>query len=145
MTYRYKLAPRPPKEPLNRIASTSESEQLTGMVHGKEASDLEERWAGAMDRANRTFIFEFLMETPFSLPGKDRQIDFVDTTAQWQPFEIDGKIAHKSGAQKAKDKTRDAILNQELRKQGALSIIRIPGDDIQTPEDADRVHREIFA
>ena len=144
MTYRYPLDPKPPRTPVGRIQGTSEDERLTGVVQGKDASDLEERWAGAKRRANRKFIFEFLMQTPFSLPGKDRQIDFIDTTEVWQPEEIDGNFSHKTGAQKAKDRARDAILNLELRKQGALPIIRIPGDDIQTPEDADRVHREIY-
>ena len=144
MAYRYKLTPRPPKETLNRIQGTSEDEALTGFVNGKEASDLEERWAGAEKRANREFIFQFFMDTPFSLPGEDRQIDIVDTTEVWQPVELDGGIAHKGGAQRAKDKVRDAILNAELAKQGVLPILRIDGDSIATPEDADRVLREIF-
>ena len=145
MTYRYPLEPTPPRTPIDRMAAVSEEgEQLTGTVHGKKASDLEERWAGAESRADRTFIFQFLMQTPFTIPGKDREIDFMDTEETWQPIEIDGTFAHKTGAQKAKDKVRDAILNLELQKEGILPIIRIPGDDIPTPEDADRVLREIF-
>ena len=145
MTYRYPLDPTPPKIPIGRIATVSDDgEELTGRVHGKKASDLEERWAGAEDRAERSFIFQYLMRTPFTIPGKDREIDFMDTEATWQPIEIDGGYTHKTGVQKAKDKVRDAILNLELQKHGILPIIRIPGDDIPTPEDADRVLREIF-
>ena len=145
MTYRYPLDPKPPRTPLGRMAAVSdEGEQLTGIVHGKKASDLEERWAGAEDRAERSFIFQYFVETPFTLPGKERQIDFMDTEEVWQPIEIDGTFTHKSGAQKAQDKMRDAIINQELQKHGILPIIRIPGIAIPTPDDADRVLREIF-
>jgi len=145
MAYRYPLDPTPPRPPLDRIATVSgEGEQFTGSVHGKKASDLEERWAGAEDRADRDYIFQYFVQTPFSIPGKDREIDFMDTEETWQPIEIDGTYTHKTGTQKAKDKMRDAILNLELQKRGILPIIRIPGDDIPTPEDADRVLREIF-
>ena len=145
MTYRYPLEPTPPRPTLDRIATVSgEGEQLTGAVHGKKASDLEERWARAEKRAERSFIFQYFVQTPFTLPGKEREIDFMDTEEVWQPIEIDGTYTHKTGTQKAKDKVRDAILNLELQKQGILPIIRIPGDDIPTPEDADRVLREIF-
>ena len=145
MGYRYPLEPTPPRTPLGRMGTVSgDGEQFTGAVHGKKASDLEERWAGAENRADRSFIFQYFVQTPFSIPDKDREIDFMDTEETWQPIEIDGTFTHKSGTQKAKDKVRDAIVNLELQKQGILPIIRIPGDDIPTPEDADRVLRGIF-
>ena len=141
--YRFKGGPAPPKAPLGRLRASSDTELLTGFVHGKEASEHEEIWAGAMDRAQRDYIFEYILDTPYQLPGEGNQIDFMDTTEIWQPIEIDGNWVHKSGAQKARDRARDAILNAELQKKGINEIIRIPGDDIPTAEDADRVLAEI--
>ena len=141
---KYKKRSSPPIDPLNRMGGTTEEEVLTGYVNGKAASDLEERWAGAERRAGREFIFLYIVDTPFQLPGEGNQIDFMDTTNVWQPIEIDGNFAHKSAQQRAEDDARDAILNQALAEDGILPIARVPGDDIPTPEEADRVLREIM-
>ena len=145
MTFRYNLRPRPPRSPLNRLAGSSdEGEQLTGFVHGKEASDLEERWARAEDGAQREYIFQYWVENPYGLPSQKNQIDFMDVTDAWQPIEIDGSYAHKTAGQKADDQARDAILNTLFQQRGINPIIRIPGDSLATQEDADRIVLEIF-
>lgn len=133
--YKYKLKPRPPKMPLNRMAGASDSEVLSGYVKGKEASDLEERFARALYNKGMDFDFQRDFMTPHSIPGQEKEVDFVVYSGQPQPVEIDGTYAHKSGEQKANDVTRDAILNETLGGHGYLPIIRVPGSDLETQED----------
>ena len=140
--YRYKMRPRPPRVPLNRMAGHSDEEVLSGYVKGKEASDIEERFAKALDDAEKDYGFQVEFMTPFSIPGQEKEVDFVIYDGQPQPVEIDGTYAHKSGEQKANDIARDAILNEQLGQQGYLPIIRIPGYALETPEDATKLVEE---
>jgi len=133
--YKYKLKPRPPKMPLNRMAGASDDELLSGYVKGKEASDLEERFANALYSKSIDFDFQRDFMTPHSIPGQEKEVDFVVYDGQPQPVEIDGTYAHKSGEQKANDVTRDAILNETLGGYGFLPIIRIPGSELETQEE----------
>ena len=142
--YKYKLKPRPPKMPLNRLAGASSDERLTGYVLGKEASDLEERFARALYNKGKDFDFQRDFMTAYSIPGQEKEVDFVVYNGQPQPIEIDGTYAHKSAEQKANDMTRDAILNEELSKHGYLPIIRIPGDELETQEDTTAVVERIL-
>ena len=82
--------------------------------------------------------------TAHSIPGQEKEVDFVVYDGQPQPIEIDGAYAHKSAEQKANDMTRDAILNEELSKHGYLPIIRVPGTELETQEDTTAVVEEIF-
>ena len=141
-TFKYKLRPRPPKMPLNRLAGASEDERLTGFVHGKEASDLEERFARALDKNNHGYAFEYVILSNVGLPGEENQIDFV--VDDIYPVEIDGNFTHKSAEQKAHDQQRDAILNEQLSDWGWQPIERIPGDFLETQEAANQIVREQF-
>ena len=138
--FKYKLQPRPPKPPLNRLAGTSEDELLTGFVQGKEASDLEERFARALDAEGKSYEFEVEVAPPTAIPGQENQIDFV--VEDIYPIEVDGSFVHKSASQKAHDQIRDAILNEYLGKYGWQPIDRIPGNMLETQEQADQIVRE---
>jgi len=142
--YKYKLKPRPPKMPLNRMAGASNDEVLSGYVKGKEASDLEERFARALYNKGKDFDFQRDFMTPHSIPGQEKEVDFVVYDGQPQPIEIDGTYAHKSGEQKANDTTRDAILNEELGKHGYLPIIRVPGIELETQEETTAIVERIL-
>ena len=141
-TFKYKLRPRPPEMPLNRLAGARETERLTGFVHGKEASDLEERFARALDRAGKDYRFEYLVLSNIGLPGEENQIDFV--VDDIYPVEVDGNFTHKSAEQKAHDQQRDAILNEQLSDWGWYPIDRIPGDFLETQEAANQIVGEKF-
>ena len=142
--YRYKMSPRPPRMPLNRLAGVSNDERLTGYVLGKEASDLEERFARALRNTRKDFDFQQEFMTPHSIPGQEKEVDFVVYDGQPQPIEIDGTYAHKSGEQRANDVVRDAILNEELSKYGYLPIIRIPGTELETQEATTAIVEKIL-
>jgi very-short-patch-repair endonuclease len=121
--------------PLNRMAGVSNDERLTGYVKGKEASDLEERFARALHNKRKDFDFQQEFLTAHSIPGQEKEVDFVVHNGQPQPIEIDGTYAHKSGEQRANDQVRDAILNEHLGQRGYLPIIRIPGTELETQAD----------
>jgi hypothetical protein len=142
--FKYKLKPRPPKQPLNRIAGQSVDERLSGFVHGQEASTLEERFARALDNRGFRYVFQFRVDTPYQIPGQENEIDFVVEEYGTHPIEVDGNWVHKSAAAKAKDKLRDAILDDELGKQGWHPIVRVPGNDLEDQERANEVVEALF-
>jgi hypothetical protein len=143
--FKYKLSPRPPQQPLNRLEVSGEGERLTGFVHGKEASDLEERFANALDKLHYSYMFEYEVLSNIGVPGEENQIDFIVFHEGTWPIEVDGMWVHHSSAQKAKDKLRDALLDEALSKDGWEQIRRVPGSDLESQDDADTVVREIFA
>jgi len=142
--FKYKLRPRPPRRPLNRIAGQSPDERLSGFVHGFEASTLEERFARALDNRELRFRFQQRIDTPYQIPGEENEIDFVVNEYGTHPIEVDGMWIHKSAAAKAKDKLRDAILDDILGKQGWLPIVRIPGNELETQERANEIVEGMF-
>ena len=142
--FKYKLRPRPPKQPLNRMAGQSEDERLSGFVHGQEASTLEERFARALQQRGLRFIFQHRIDTPYQIPGQQNEIDFVVNEYGTHPIEVDGMWIHKSAAAKAKDKLRDAILDDILGKQGWRPIVRVPGNELENQERANEVVGVLF-
>ena len=142
--FQYKLRPRPPKQPLNRIAGQSVDERLSGFVHGMEASTLEERFARALDGRGLRFTFQRRIDTPYQIPGQENEIDFVVEEYGTHPIEVDGSFVHKSAAAKAKDKLRDAILDDILGKEGWHPIVRVPGNELEDQERANEIVEALF-
>ena len=140
--YKYKLSPRPPKENLNRLKVTNEGERLTGFVKGQEASELEERFARALDQQGKSYDFQVEVRTPRTVPGQENLIDFV--VEDEFPTEIDGEFVHKTAAQRADDRDRDAILNDNIKNYGWKPIVRVTEMDVETQEDANRKVGEMF-
>ena len=113
-----------------------EGENLTGEVMGKSATDIEERmfYAFINNRVDENDI-EF-QPTEIGgrwLPGEIRP-DFTTYTPLMQIWFADGEYYHKTQAQKNHDQYQDAVLMQRYQ----IVPIRIPGEDLQTQEDADR-------
>jgi hypothetical protein len=103
-------------------------------VHGKKATDLEYFFATALDKFEHDYIFIYYFSTPFTVPGQEKQIDFmVDDD---YPYEIDGGYAHKSAQQKAEDLVRDQVMNEFLRKIGKKDITRVKETLVDTQEKA---------
>jgi hypothetical protein len=131
--------------PLNRLKVSGEGEVLSGFVHGKEASDLEERFARALDKLHYSYSFEYEVLSNTGVPGEENQIDFVVEHEGTHPIEVDGAFVHKGAAQKAKDKLRDALLDDKLSEDGWERIVRVPGSDLESQNDADTVVRELLS
>jgi len=126
------------------MVGQSKDERLSGFVHGQEASTLEERFARALDSRGLRFVFQRRIDTPFQIPGQENEIDFIVEEYGTHPIEVDGMWIHKSAAAKAKDKLRDAILDDVLGKQGWHPIVRIPGNELEDQTQANNVVEALF-
>jgi len=123
-------------------------EALTGWVNGMEASDIEERFARSLEKMRQERRIEnYGFRVPYVagrwMPGSIELDYAVYTGGMVQPVQIDGTYAHKNGNQKAQDSIKDAILN-DLLKQVAFPVIRIPGYELETQEEADEQARRLF-
>jgi hypothetical protein len=119
-------------------------ETFAGEIQGKDASDLEERWARTADKRGDGYDFRTANVVGRNLPG-EVELDFLMyvNPEQPQPIQIDGEIGHNTKAEQDEDAVKDAILNEEL-KGYAAPVIRVKWDKLQSQEDTDRTYAEIF-
>lgn len=123
---------------LGQLSSSSDEIPLTGWVHGKKASDLEERvYRGAKifgltDQQIR-FKVPFSTMLPFA-----KELDFVFEFGVFQPVAVDGPMGHTTSAEIGRDEYREALLNPEFAKIGWLPLVRIKWFDISTQDKATR-------
>ena len=140
--YKYKLPPKTKVDRrLKRSISVADDENLTGLVQNMDASDIEERFARALRKRDIRFTFQPSYFQGRNVPGEIR-LDFMVDAGWPLPVMVDGEYAHKSAEAQAEDRIKDALLDDHLRGTGALPVIRITGDLLQTQEDADRVVNE---
>ena len=142
--YKYKLPPRPPRQPIDRLRDVKEKERLVGFVHGEPASTNEERFAKSLDQKKYDYVFQKWISTPFQIPGQDYEIDFVVYEMGIHPIEIDGSWVHKGAEAQEQDKVRDAILDDMLSKAGWQPIKRIKVDETWDQERYDELTGELF-
>jgi len=125
----------------------AEVEVLTGKVQNKDATDIEERMARALDKQGIAYEFQTSFIAQMSLPGEIRLDFLVFHDGLYYPIQADGAYAHKSATQKARDRDRDAVLNHRLRGL-AQPIVRVPSDeqryDLTTMDSAQDFVREFF-
>lgn len=140
--FKYKMPPRPPRMPLNRIETAHEGERLTGFVHGKEAKATEERHARALDAEGKDYQFQVEVTVPTTIPGQENMVDFL--VEDVYPQEIDGEWIHHTAAKKAQDEMRDAIIDNHMAQYGWQPIQRIRVSQEETQEDYDRRVQEMF-
>ena len=143
--YKYKLHGQANLAGLNRIQRWADEELLIGAVKGQRASDLEERFARALYKNKRVLDFRFQVSflAGRNLPGEKR-IDFLVDTGRIIPVEVDGYFAHRSAAQQSRDSLKEILLNDYFQRVGYLPLVRVPGDELATQEEADRRVRELF-
>ena len=141
--YRYKK-PRPKRPDAPSFPSFKEDEGLTGMVMGKEASDLEERFARALNAHNLDFTFQYFVETAHTLPYQEKQVDFVVYSGQPEPWEVDGDFTHKSAEQREYDKERDAQVDEAMKSNGWAPVQRITEEYLVNQDAANLFVAEHF-
>ena len=130
-----------PANPLPYLGDRAD-EQLPSELQGKPVgSDNEARLGVALQKLGKPFIFQFEVETLFSLPGQGKQIDFLLINTL-QPVECDS-IFHRREFSKQADAQRDAILNDQLIRQGFRPIMRIPPERLESQQEADRMAEEL--
>jgi hypothetical protein len=130
--------------PLNRPVPVDNKEVLTGLVQDQSASDIEERFARALDKYELPFEFQVSKLAPYNKPGEYR-LDFLVQSDWGQiPIAIDGEYAHKSAAQKETDMLKDfEFMQKTYGKYEAVE--RVSFEELMTQEDADKFVLENYA
>jgi hypothetical protein len=142
---RSKARERSPKSRLEQINIQSDPIPLTGWVNGREASDIEERFARALKSFGLEFMFQLGVVTPHSPPERKKYVDFVVLSEGiFHPVEVDGQIGHRTSAQRGKDTIREILLNMTFVKWGYMPLIRVMWNELETQEMADVVVRRLF-
>ncbi len=131
--------------PTGKAQRLGGDEGLTGMVQGMEASDIEERFARALD--NNPNVDGYTFRSTFiagrMMPGSV-ELDFlVYSLGEAVPVQVDGEYAHKSAEQRETDMLKDAQLDATLAG-AARPTERIPGDLLSNQENANRLVLERF-
>ena len=148
MTFRYKVRRIARKPlPVGTIKHENIDEMLSGYVAGAEASDIEERFSRALSKSERVsgYLFRDPVISPRYLPGQ-LEVDFVvEADGVVYPFQIDGEFAHKNTSKKMDDARKDGLVNEYLKyKYNAMPVKRIPGYELQTQDDANKLVRELL-
>lgn len=132
--------------PFGKIQSVKNDEGLVGYISGSPASDLEERFARAMDKDPRIdgYSFREAVISPRNMPGQ-LEVDFV---VQMGPIvyaiQIDGEFAHKGAAKRLDDARKDALVNEYMKQYGAKPVIRIDGEKLSSQEEANKIVRTLL-
>jgi hypothetical protein len=124
-------------------------EMLTGYVHGKKASVLEERFATALDFFGVDYIFQFEVQSAYSLPGEGKKIDFIVFDGGIGiPIEIGASFIHDSPSKQEEERVRQGIVNPILQLQGILPLgdprFEVPFDRPYDIEDAKDIVARMF-
>jgi hypothetical protein len=132
---------KPPKS--NELRET---EVLTGKINDRDASDLEERFANALNDNPNVDTFEYQPSyiAYRDMPGEIRPDFVVYSSGMLHPIFVDGAFVHMSAEQKGKDAENDIILNERLSGSGAFPVRHVKEEDLMTQEDANKTAREIF-
>lgn len=139
------IRPARPTLTLQRLPVEAKADEgFTGEVQGMPASDLEERFARALDRAGLQYAFRQVYGGARNQSGTT-ELDFMVFKGPTQyPIQIDGQFAHAGGEQKQEDLMKNAILDEALRGTNAQPVQRIPYTDLGTQEETNRLVQELF-
>jgi hypothetical protein len=144
--YQYKTGKKSvsPDKPA-QVLGMRDGEVLTGFIRGQPASNLEERFALALDQIS-TLSYEF---QPSYLGARNTsgevKLDFmVYQGGQMFPIQIDGDFVHKTAAQREEDKIKDEQLDEYLSPYLAMPTMRIKEDDIGSVEEAKALIERLF-
>lgn len=143
--YKYKTKRTGRLDPDYVTPAAAAAEILTGYVRGQEASDLEERFAWALDQAGFNYLFQYEVYGAIGLPGEEPTIDFIVYVGGTPyPVETGSSFVHGHQSRIETDRVRDQILNEYLRIRGFQEIIRIDFDHPEDRDDAQRIVKELF-
>lgn len=146
MTFKYKI-PRKDNNhlPFGKPQQQRGDEFLTGVVNGQKASDIEERFARALNRVKKGFVFRMPIISPRNMLGQ-LELDFlVIDEPHYYPVQIDGAYAHKAESKQQEDQKKDILIQAFLKKEyNAMPIKRIKGIDLETQEEANLQVQELL-
>ena len=144
--FKYKITGKAtPITPAPSIPAVNAQEILIGFVHGKTASDLEERFANALNESRLQFIFQYPVYGAYQISGEENKIDFmVFDGPVLIPVEPRGGFVHESPSKKEKDARRTQILNEVLGRSGIHNIVQLDYDEPRDMESARKIIRDTF-
>ena len=139
--------PKPRREPQEQQPALDlklEAENLTGQIRGYDAPDTEERMYIAF--LHNGIADEDIVHQPSYIAGRNMSGEIRPDFATYGEGMIriwyaDEEYFHKTAEQEQKDAFNDEKLFNEMDGQIEWPI-RIPGDDLETQERADRVIAE---
>jgi len=130
-------------ELMERIVPTEDEKPLTGFVADLKASPEEERLARAFRASKIGFAFQYEVAVLTSRPGEEKIIDFVVGLLQ-QPVEVYGRIGHESDSDKSRDRIREIMINEVMRREGRPLLEVVWYYDLTDQAHADAVVQERF-
>ena len=121
--YEYKTRRTARIEPMFDQPDRPPEEMLTGYVHGERASDLEERFAMALDFYGLTYQFQYEVASMYTLPDQEKKIDFIvfDGGIAW-PVEIGSKFVHGTPSKQEEEQERMNQMNIVLPMLGIQQL-----------------------
>ena len=125
-------------------AAKADPTPLTGLIKGKQATDIEERFGRALASLGLEFRFQVRFRTVDSLPGREKEVDFVVENGLSYPVDIDCKIGHYTAAQRGRDRIREVLLNEVFVRRGMALLQRIAWYQLETQEQAEYIVRRLF-
>lgn len=143
--YKFPKRKKPKRfETVDRLERATDEKPLTGFVADLEASPEEERFARALRENNIGFSFQYEMLVLTSLPGEEKIVDFVIGIRR-QPVEVYGRIGHESASDKSRDRVREIMINEEMRKRGSPLLDVVWYYELEDQDQAIAVVRERYA
>ena len=118
-----------------------EKEQLYGFVRDMAASDIEERFARALDKLEKNYWFRLPVGAPRGMPGYN-EVDFLVASGGYYPIQIDGEYSHIG--REAKDMLTDAKVMVALREYNPFPVKHILYTSLGNQRAADMAARELF-
>jgi len=116
-----------------------EQEKIEYYVRGERASKPEYWLAQAWDKLQESgeilnWVWQPSYITFENMPGEIR-LDFMVNIPPKLPVFLDGRWIHKSAGQQSEDRVADARLNDRLRREGAMPVVRIPSEPYVMDEE----------
>lgn len=141
--YKYKRKKKKPQfRTVDRI-TPQEGEELTGFIGEQEASPYEERFGKALRNNNQGFRFQEAVRVLTNEPGDAKQVDFSVGVLQ-TPVEVYGEIGHMSVADRQRDRWREILINEEMRRMNRPLLKVVWWYELETQEQADQTVRELL-
>ena len=119
----------------------TDKEQLLGFVQDTNASDIEERFAKALEKQNKDYMFR----VPLGQIGEPgwKELDFMVIDGGYFPIEID-EMGFIHQGKETQDALKDAFVMDYFKDYNPFPVKRITGERLATQEIADQTAKELF-
>ena len=127
--------------PSRKPSVVTDKEQLLGFVQDTNASDIEERFAKALEKQNKDYIFR----VPLGQVGEPgwKELDFMVIDGGYFPVEID-EMGFIHQGKETQDALKDAFVMDYFKDYNPFPVKRITGERLATQEIADQTAKELF-